>query len=150
VESFEEAKEKLSAFLSKSNYSPKIEWIFREDIARFGRVTFFRVQKIKDDEVRAKEIYNRGVSKGLGITLASKFYTSQYTAAYVWVPENEDEAIRHLQNPGIKLSLETKMADPKIFKELEIKKEWLWKMAKILNQNKNNWQYHFDLVPNRY
>jgi hypothetical protein len=147
MESFVEAKSKLSAFLKDKGRSGEIIWIFREEIARIGGLAFYRIHNRNKNEKLASQVYELGLQKGFGITVASQFYSDLYTAAYVWVPKNEIEAMEHLQGRCLKLLVLEKGADPKRFKDVEIKNQVLWKIIKLLDQTQNKFNGYIDTIP---
>jgi hypothetical protein len=149
METFEEAKAKFSKFLETNNRPKKIVWIYKEDISQIGGLTLYKVSNSALDETFSRRLYEEGVKRGLGVTISSQFYPNERTAAYVWWPKDTDEAMRYLQAPGLKLTVLQKQADPRRFKELEIKSNLLWAVLKRLHQNKNPISDHFQFIPEK-
>jgi hypothetical protein len=149
METFEQAKTKFEEQLRKNGRSSKIVWIFREKVSQIKTATFFYIGNEKENEDLARMVYERGLKIGLGISFTSQFYTHEHTVAYVWHPKHEEDAMEHLQGRCLKIRIIEKAADPKVFKEIEIKNKIMWRFWKWLEDEDSPYQSVLDDMPKK-
>lgn len=103
-----EAEEKFRAFLRRENYPDAICWLIPGDVV-VSAGPHYRVRKrgAKAEEYAAL-LYTEGVSRNLGILLEAICATEAETFASVFVPEDDEDAQRHLMGPVLKLSCPVK------------------------------------------
>lgn len=99
-----EAEERFRGFLRRVNYPDVICWLIPGDVVvSAGPHYWVRKRAGKAAEYAALR-YAEGVNRNFGILLEAICATEAETFASVFVPEDDEDAQRHLMGPVLKLS----------------------------------------------
>jgi len=112
---FDQAVARYQDFLASLRLPGEIQWIFREDISvKYWGRTWVRVPIPAINLVCARQLYDVGRQRDIGVLLNLFCILNQTACCYVWIPNNEEEANRMLLR-GLKLSVPN---SPRIAKQL--------------------------------
>ena len=91
----------------RGNGSPeKIIWIQPEDILLTGKRLFYLKTPVPESRgSAARQAYEAGLRRGLGVLFLTICELENATCCYVWTPENEEEAAQALMPVGLKMSI---------------------------------------------
>lgn len=104
-DSFEEASLRFREFLRSQGWPDQVQWLTAGTVL-FSKKRHYWINSRKIDEgmILARETYQQGVKRGLGIGIEALCQTDSATFAYVFAPTDQDEAQRLLIS-GLKLSV---------------------------------------------
>jgi hypothetical protein len=103
--SFDEAIAGFREFLRAQGLPDQIRWVTQRSVLISSRGFYWiKFQNIADDLAIAHETYVKGINRGMGISINALCKTEANTFAYIFVPEDQEEAERLLIG-GLKLSV---------------------------------------------
>jgi len=100
--SFAEAVATFQAFLLREGAPPDVQWVSRENVTSHHRRIWVRLGKAGDAARLAEMRYEAGRQKRLGVSLRAVCSVDSSTAAYVWVPGDEQDASYAMQARSLK------------------------------------------------
>lgn len=104
-ESLAAAEERLSCFLQRNGYPPRVRWVVAEDIVfDSGRRCWTRADQIETGLAEARRRYSLGLVRNLGIALNALCASETETFAAVFIPTDETDAESHLMGRCLKMS----------------------------------------------
>jgi hypothetical protein len=113
--SFDDALKQFHAFIVQQGLPPDLLWVFREDVSFDGQRILIK-EPLPSDNVRLVEsFYERGCRRGVGVLLTVLCLLDSHSCCYIWLPEDEIEAIESL-TAGLKLSVPTSPASAESIK----------------------------------
>jgi hypothetical protein len=105
-----ESEKQFCPFLASNGYPEHIRWITSDQIAiGDGRQHFIRAEGSEQAIAEARERYEAGLDRGLGILLHAICATSDKTIASVYVPTDQFDAENRRIKRGLKLSCPTSL-----------------------------------------
>jgi hypothetical protein len=104
---FEEAKFSLQGFLRRCEESSRVIWLFREDVTSYRRLVWVRRWDKERAEALAKEVYDTGRARGLGVRFQGLVRLEAGTGCIVWCPKDDVAASQAMMPRGLKLSVST-------------------------------------------
>lgn len=104
-DSIEEASLRFREFLRRQGWPDQVQWL-ATGTALYSKKGYYwiKARKVEESMALARETYQQGVTRGLGIGLEALCNSGAVTYAYVFVPADRDEAERLLMLP-LKLSV---------------------------------------------
>jgi hypothetical protein len=100
---FDEAEQRLHAFLEQQGQAGQLVWVFREDV-RMGHQGFLVRTPPASNRDRARRLYDEAVQRGHGVSLNVFGQVDERRFAYVDFPRDElDGEYRAFSPRGIKL-----------------------------------------------
>lgn len=105
-DSFDDAVATFREFLQKTGFPKEIVWLSAEDAVLVpGRVLYLKPQAHEVGVALARERYETGMARKLGVLFAALCKLGDATCCFVWVPSDADEAQRSLmpKSGGLKL-----------------------------------------------
>lgn len=129
---FEEAVRKFQQFLKANQYSPQIEWVQPDDVLLTGKRMFFvRKSSPSARERIARQTYEEGIPRGLGVLLGTICELQTSTCCFVWAPNTPEEAEGCLMPVGLKMSAKTDR-----IKGIQVRNFIWWAYLRILYSRK--------------
>jgi hypothetical protein len=90
--SFGEVLPQFLRFVKREGYSTDLVWVFGEEVTNCRRRYWIRVPVPGDNLPLAREYYEYGRRKGLGVSLEVLCRLEGRSVCYVWVPEDQEAA----------------------------------------------------------
>jgi hypothetical protein len=91
IPSFEVAVNGMREFLrNHSGLIEPIQWVFREDIIRYGRRIFAKLPLDPLNPERSREFYEKNIGGEYGVRIVCDFIIDATPYCYVWIPSDED------------------------------------------------------------
>ena len=140
--SFQQATEKLQAFLQTEKRPHVVRWVFREDLIFYKRNILLRWPLPAQNEQLAQELYNQGQAKGLGFALEICGFDQANAYGYVLVPADSADAEALMMTP-LKLSYVTDQR-----KVIKIRSKLVWQIIQKILSNRTDITW-LDFVPLR-
>ncbi len=103
---FSDATKEFQRFLVQQGRSPKLVWVFREDVFLYPDALDIRWPLPANNTERAQQLYESGQEQGLGVALEALCEQGKVTCCYVFVPADKTEAECALLS-GLKFSILT-------------------------------------------
>ncbi len=103
-ESFNKVVEDFRQFIQRQRCCGKIVWVGPDDVVVSGKDVYIRVADPLANENRAKQSFDAGMNRELGILMAILCATDDETYCYTWAPRDEQEAMEHLMLRGPRFS----------------------------------------------
>jgi len=141
--SFDEAEALFRRFLSENGHPPKLKWVFAEDVLLDGRSVIIRVPLPDENHARARECYELGIARNLGINIHGLCLSDGEICCYVQLPEDDVDAQYKLLDPKfVRFSV---VIDPN--EAIPCRSGIIWKFWKIKFSNKDTG--YEGLIPSR-
>jgi hypothetical protein len=104
-DSLDDAFLRFREFLRLQGWPDRMQWLTAGTVLFSKKGHYWiKSRKVGEGMTLARETYQQGVSRGLGISIEALCQTDSVTFAYVFVPTDQDEAERMLIR-GLKLSV---------------------------------------------
>jgi hypothetical protein len=126
--SWEESLVSFQRFIEGQGFSTELVWIFREDVTNCHRRYWVRTPVPASNAALAREQFEAGRRRGLGVTLEVLCRLEGRSACFVWVPEDEEAASYAMQGP-LKFKVPVEAVDA-----IPVRWSWLWAARCWLNQ----------------
>jgi len=108
ISGFEAGVKKFQECLRANRSPERILWIQPEDILLTGKRLFYvKILAPESRELAARQVYEIGAERGLGVLFGTICEVDGTTCCYVWIPANEDEAEAALMPADLKMSIKT-------------------------------------------
>lgn len=101
---FEQAVEEFRSFLKSEDLPEEIAWVNPDDAVLINKRIVIRMPDANIARSRALSDYLRGCRRGLGVELGVLCQINVSVCCFVYMPQDEDEAARHLMPNGLKLT----------------------------------------------
>ena len=107
-QSFQEAVAQFRQFVAANGYPQDVVWVTPDDVILSGGAqVYVRVPTLRGNEKSARQRFETGMSRKVGVLFAILCEVEGATCSYVWVPKDESEAQEGLMPTGIKMSART-------------------------------------------
>lgn len=102
-ENFDEAAASLLSLLRDNEVAHEVVWVFPVDVVLADFSLYLKIPLPPENLERARIKYQEGLRQGLGIELGVLCKVASCAYSYVFVPKDEDEAMRTFTR-GLKLA----------------------------------------------
>jgi hypothetical protein len=112
---FGTAVARFQQFLKANNFSERIVWVMPEDVLTTGkRYIYVRVPIPAVNEVKARRLYEKGVTQGRGLLMSTVCKMNASTYCYIWFPKSAEEVPLGIwpHDGSLKLSAREKSSSP--------------------------------------
>jgi hypothetical protein len=105
-QSFQEALAEFHQFLARNGHPQEVIWVKPDDvILTGGPLLYVRVQASRGNEESARQLFESGISRQMGVLFGTLCEIDGATCSYVWVPKDETESQQALMPTGLKMSV---------------------------------------------
>jgi len=94
--SFEDSKKIFQEFLGEQQISSDLLWVFQEDVLLKKDVTLVKASDLERNENLAKELYEIGRKRNLGVCFHTFALLDSRPCCYIQLPSDQNEAERLL------------------------------------------------------
>src|SRR4051812_29793615 len=101
--SFEQAVERLRFFLKSDGLPDVIVWVHPNSVVLVRDIFFISSAPSDGAWEWARSQYQLGCDRGIGVELGALCQIKGAVCCFVYLPQDEDEAVRHLMPDGLKL-----------------------------------------------
>lgn len=103
-ERFNKVVEDFRQFIQEQGYPGRIVWVGPDDVVVSGTDVYIRVADPLASENQARQSFDAGMKRKLGILMAIFCAAEDETYCYIWTPRDEQESMEHLMPRGPKFS----------------------------------------------
>jgi hypothetical protein len=129
---FEDARERFREFLVENGYPRKLTWVTPNDVLLSDRkLVYVKLPVPTSNLLRARELFELGMPRQLGVLLHAVCEIDDTTCCYVWVPADQTESRYALMPRDLKMSAnigESKIPARSVHSPMH------WHCLKILHQ----------------
>lgn len=137
---FEAEVFRFQEFLRANRWSERIVWIQPQDLLLTGKqFCYLKMPVPKSRDTAARQAFDKGIQEGRGVLLASRLELQGTSYCYIWVPANDDEAMRALMPAGVKLSIPNDRVPVRLIRNRLL---WWW-LTFRLKQKQSNKEWLF-------
>ena len=104
VPPFDEACRQFHEFLTGQGITGELAWVFRGDVSSHQRTLSVRLPLSADNTSRARDRYELGRQRGLGVWLQVFGRLGERPLCYVWLPADAEDA-SYAMLSGLKMSV---------------------------------------------
>jgi hypothetical protein len=124
--SFEDAQKRFQEFLVRNGYPKELTWVTPDDvILRDRKLVYVRLPVPASNTLHARELFELGMLRQLGVLLQAVCEIDGTTCCYVWVPVDQAESQYALMPRGLKMS--ANMAESRIpARSVRSRIQWHW------------------------
>lgn len=101
--SFQDAVDRMRAYLADLGWPPEIRWVDGENVSRSGSFLIVHGKRLRDPEAVRQE-YWQAVPRRLGIRLHALAHDAEHSYCWLWAPVNRLDAEIGLMFDGLKMS----------------------------------------------
>jgi hypothetical protein len=131
---FDDAQERFREFLAKNGYPTELIWVTPNDVLLTGRkLIYVKLPVPKCNLLRARELFELGMPRQLGVSFRAVCEFKGVTCCYVWVPADQSESQHAFMPRDLKMSANT--GESKV-PAMSVNSQTRWHCLKIVHRNK--------------
>jgi hypothetical protein len=138
---FGAAVTRFQQLLRANNYNERIIWVMPEDVLTTGkRFIYVRVPIPAINEVRARRMYEEGLTGGRGLLMSTVCRMNASTYCYIWFPKSVEEVPEGIwpQDGSLKLSAKDRSSS---LAGRPISDRVLWTLLKLWHRKNQRFKY---------